>query len=347
MRVLVVANWDMVRVPTAWVERRIAALRALGLEVDVLMEECVADRLGFFRLAWRLHQQLRRERYDLVAPLYGSLVGLLCSLQRQTSCALSFAGSDLNGLRHATGKRILRTQLSRLASQFAAVWAAGVSVRTRAMRDSLWWPFARRRAWVIGSGVDLGSFRPQDRSEARRRRGLPVDGRRVAFVASDATERPWKRLDLAKEVVARLPGVALDVLSRVPAAEMPTAYAAADALLVTSLEEGSPNCVKEALACGIPVISVDVGDVREVIGTLTNCAVVSAAPEALAKALVTAIADGRGCPEGPARMAAHYSLSAMASRFLEFYAQTLTSKRSASCDPIGEDSGERRALSGE
>jgi glycosyltransferase involved in cell wall biosynthesis len=145
----------------------------------------------------------------------------------------------------------------------------------------------------------------------------------VAFVAMRAQGRAVKRLELARAAVEQLDGVALDVIDGVPAAEMPWVYGACDALVVTSLREGSPNCVKEALACARPVVAVDVGDVREVLEGLTNCAVVPAHADALADALGRALADGGGCPDGPARMGDRHSLEAMADRFLDFYVDVI------------------------
>lgn len=124
---------------------------------------------------------------------------------------------------------------------------------------------------------------------------------------------------LARAALATLPGVALDVIADVPFAEMPWAYAACDALVCTSLDEGSPNCVKEALACGLSVVSVDVGDVPELLSGLTNCEVVPADPQAIGRALQRTIADGRGCPDGPARIRAGYSLEAVAAEFTRFW----------------------------
>ena len=53
--------------------------------------------------------------------------------------------------------------------------------------------------------------------------------------------------------------------------EMPVYINAADAVLLTSKHEGSPNIIKESLACNVPVVSVDVGDVRERIEKINGC----------------------------------------------------------------------------
>jgi glycosyltransferase involved in cell wall biosynthesis len=64
---------------------------------------------------------------------------------------------------------------------------------------------------------------------------------------------------------------------------------ASNALLLTSIHEGSPNVVKEAMACNVPVVATDVGDVAEVVGQTAGCAVCPRDPEALAAALEVAL----------------------------------------------------------
>ena len=72
---------------------------------------------------------------------------------------------------------------------------------------------------------------------------------------------------------------------------------AVDCLLMTSHSEGSPQVVKEAIACGCPVVSLDVGDVAEQIEG-TDCGViVERTPEAIATALFDQLEKPRSsCP---------------------------------------------------
>ena len=84
----------------------------------------------------------------------------------------------------------------------------------------------------------------------------------------------------------------LRILSKLPHHEVPVWMGATDLLLCTSASEGSPNIVKEALACGLPIVSTDVGDVRERIGTVSGCRVVEADPVAIAVALREVCAGG-------------------------------------------------------
>jgi glycosyltransferase involved in cell wall biosynthesis len=190
----------------------------------------------------------------------------------------------------------------------------------------------RDRTQVISDGVDTELFRPRPRAAARVAVGLPPVGRRIAFVTAARSFR-GKREDLARAAVAAVrgefPDAELLVVSDVPFTKMPLYYAAADALLLTSDSEGSPNCVKEAIACGLGVLSTDVGDVREVLAGLTNCYVERQDVGRLAARLADVLRDGRGCPEGPDRARERYSPPAVAARFVAFYRQSIQAAAAA------------------
>jgi teichuronic acid biosynthesis glycosyltransferase TuaC len=68
--------------------------------------------------------------------------------------------------------------------------------------------------------------------------------------------------------------------------QVPLYLNAADVLLCASRAEGSPNIVKEALACNLPIVASPVGDVPERLQGVFPSKVVAREPEAMADALI-------------------------------------------------------------
>jgi glycosyltransferase involved in cell wall biosynthesis len=122
------------------------------------------------------------------------------------------------------------------------------------------------------------------------------------------------------------PEVVLRSLDGVPHDAVPTWLNAADAVLLTSAHEGSPNVVKEALACNVPVVSVDVGDVRERLTGIEGCSVVSPEPEDLAGALERALEHGR--IDGRERVGSLSTASA-AAKLCGIYGSVIDARRGA------------------
>ena len=90
-------------------------------------------------------------------------------------------------------------------------------------------------------------------------------------------------------------GVELLELKGYTREEISLLMCAADVLLLTSHTEGSPQVIKEAMACGCPIVSVDVGDVKERVDGVEGCYVTqSKDPRELADLLKKALAfEGR------------------------------------------------------
>src|SRR5204862_286587 len=92
----------------------------------------------------------------------------------------------------------------------------------------------------------------------------------------------------------RLPAARLRVAGKVPISDMPVWMAAADALILTSHSEGSPNVIKEAMAAELPAVATPVGDVPERLRGVPGCYVRRPDPKALGAALV-ALLDHDDC----------------------------------------------------
>jgi glycosyltransferase involved in cell wall biosynthesis len=98
---------------------------------------------------------------------------------------------------------------------------------------------------------------------------------------------------------------------------------AADCLLLTSITEGSPNAVKEALMCNLPVVSTRAGDVEDRLRNVTPSWVCEPSPQAISEALVSCLSspsrsDGR-------RHSMHLTTAAIAQRVLAVYESILAS----------------------
>lgn len=147
---------------------------------------------------------------------------------------------------------------------------------------------------VIPHGIDLDRFHPIPQYEARESVGWRHDATHVLFPYSK--RRPIKDYPRAESVVQsvreRYAGeIVLHTVFDVDHAEMPAYMNAADALLLTSSHEGSPNSVKEALACNLPVVSTDVGDVAERLMDV-DVSVVGSTDDELIDGLLTVLERG-------------------------------------------------------
>jgi glycosyltransferase involved in cell wall biosynthesis len=147
---------------------------------------------------------------------------------------------------------------------------------------------------TIPGGINLDLFHPALPLEPRKQLGLPLNKTLVLFAANP--HNPVKRFHLAQAAVDLLRGkfdIELVVVADALHNMMPTHMNACDTLLLTSTHEGSPTVVKEALACNLPVVSVDVGDVRERIESVTGCFVCAESPQAIAEGLTQALSNPR------------------------------------------------------
>ena len=327
MRVLVVTNiYPTEAHPAngAFVAAQVESLREVGTEIEVLFVDRLRGGRGVYReLAKTVRAGFDAMDPDLVHVMYGGVMSAVVTKAiRERPVLVSFCGSDLLGSRGGAVE-VLSGHFGVVASKRAAVRAAGIVVKSENLLNALPKGVDSSRVWLLPNGVDLRRFRPMDRLACQRRLGWDPSRTHVLFPADPA--RPEKRFALAEACAARLnergAGVELHVLKDVPHGEVPWWLNAARAILVTSTHEGSPNAVKEALACNVPVVSVDVGDVRARIEGVDGCFIAEATAVDLAAKLGEALE--RESPIDGRKRLNDVSVDHVAGKLLEIY-RTLT-----------------------
>ena len=255
----------------SFVRTQVQSLRAAGADVDLMVINGPNRKLMYPRAVPQLRERLARRRADVVHAHY-SYAGVVAVAQRTSPVVLTFHGHDLLGTRDAKGRTELWSRPVAAAGRALGERVDGVIVQTEQMARR----FRRRDVYVLPHEVDLELFRPAPREDARRELGLHADGRYVLFAASPSVA--VKNFGMARDAVADLrrsdPGVELVVCAHEPQPRLALFMSACDVLAFPSWQEGSPNVVKQAMACSLPIVATDVGDVRDVIGGTPGCHVV-------------------------------------------------------------------------
>lgn len=253
MKVLIVASYNKSRFAPFIVEQA-RALEAQGCVIRFfgLQGKGIG---GYLRNLPLLKREIKAFQPDIIHAHYG-LSGLFANMQRRIPVVTTYHGSDIND-KKALG-------FSKMAMRLSA-WNIFVS------RQTLGKAQLKKKYSLLPCGIDLSELQLTEKAEARRQMHLALDKKYVLFAG--AFDNRVKNAPLAQQVVETLhdDSVTLLELKGYSRDEVTLLMCAADALIMTSFSEGSPQVIKEALACGCPIVSVDVGDVKERVEGVEGC----------------------------------------------------------------------------
>ncbi|MGE0112813.1 MAG: glycosyltransferase [Aquabacterium sp.] len=151
------------------------------------------------------------------------------------------------------------------------------------------------RALVVGNGVDISKFQPHSKDQARAKLGIAPHARvlisvgglverkgfhrvipllpellktypdLVYLIVGGASAEGDNRAELEKMVADLGLGAHVRFLGPKPHEELAAVLSAADVFVLATRAEGWANVFLEAMACGLPVVTTDVGGNREVV----------------------------------------------------------------------------------
>lgn len=229
--------------------------------------------LGYLKNIKRLKAVLRANKFDVIHAHYG-FCGIVCFFAKKNEkVIISLMGSDLFGEISKTFLSKLKTKVLIFVTQFLSRYMLDFTiVKSDKLGKELWKNTAYK---VIPNGVDFSVFFPINKTEARKLLNIPAEKKIVLFPTD--VNRMEKNYSLAKKAVELLNDKAVELLQihGVSQEQLNIFYNAADVMLMTSIYEGSPNVIKENLACNKVIVSTDVGDVRKNFETINGCFITS------------------------------------------------------------------------
>lgn len=227
----------------------VLSLRSLGIQVEIMT---IRGRWpSYIKSIFSVNKLLRQKSFDIIHASYG-LSGLVISFQEKTPSVVTFVGSDIyNNIVRFIAKSFVIKRLK--ASIFVSQSLFNLAGRPQ-------------KGIIIPFGVDLKKFYPIDQSLCRRDLKMAEDIKYVLF--SGRFDRVVKNSTLALEAINKtgIKKIKLVELRDIPEEKINSLFNACDICLMTSFSEGSPQFIKEAMACNKPVVSTDVGDVAWIFG---------------------------------------------------------------------------------
>lgn len=322
MRVLAVTNmYPSAAMPAngVFIAEQVKGLRAAGVEVQVYFVDRIDKGMSAYAsMLGPVREAVRTFCPDILHVMYGGVMA--DRITRNVNHApqvVTFHGSDLLGENLSGWMRKWISHYGMVCSRRAARRANGVIVVAHRLKKAL--PPGLRNVRVIPCGINLERFRPLNKPECQRRLNWAPGVFHVLFPAHrhNTVKRPGLAKAAVEEFNTRGGTAELHFLEGVANEEVPIWMNASDALLLTSAHEGSPTVVKEALGCGLPVVSVDVGDVAERIEGIEGCHLAAPGPGELASKLK--LVQQRNRPVSAAKALSGLDLASTASELRKYY----------------------------
>lgn len=273
MKVLIVCRKKLGESP--FIREQVDAIKNKGAEIQYFFIR--GNGVGAYINSYRLFKkEIALFNPDIIHAHYG-LSGFFANWQRAVPVVTTYHGGDIN-----YDKTRPFSKMAAGLSKYNIYVARKLTTKAR----------AKKKFMIQPCGIDLGVFQPMEKQLAREKMKLEPDQTYILF--SSAFNNPIKNVTLAKEAVDKAgKNIRLIELKGYGREEVALLLNACDVALLTSFMEGSPQFIKEAMACNCPIVSTNVGSVEEIIDHTEGCYLTSFDIDDVSEKLKQAIAFGK------------------------------------------------------
>ena len=228
---------------------------------------------GYFKSIFHLKKYIKQKKYDIYHAHY-SLSGMVAALAGCKPLIVSLMGSDVKSKWYS----------KYFIYFFDIFFWKTIIVKSVDMQNII----NHSKCVILPNGVDIERFKPLDRNVSLNKLGWNKNKQHILF-ASDPN-RSEKNFNLLKESLQFINcNYQIHFLKNIKSEDIYYYLNATNVLVLSSLWEGSPNVIKEAMSCNCPIVSTRVGDVDWIIGDTDGCFLSSFDSKDLAKCINEAI----------------------------------------------------------
>lgn len=257
MKVLFVSSGNSDYGVVPFIKSQGESLKEIGIELDYFLIKGKGIS-GYLKNIAPLKKQIKREKYDIIHSHYG-LIGLTSLLTfTKVPKILSIMGSDAYGSYDSNGKRKISSFFEMFLTQVAMLFSNQLIVKSENLLNIV--PY-KYKVTIVPNGVNFSVFKPYSNL---------IEKNKVLWLANP--KDPRKNFKLISDAMEYLPKE-VELVNPFPIKhnQFPKYLNNSSVFVLTSYNEGSPNVIKEAMACNIPVVTTNVGDVKKVIGKTKGC----------------------------------------------------------------------------
>lgn len=294
-----------------FVYEQMNAIQKLGVECQAILIR--SGFKGYFTSLSKIRDSIKEFSPDIIHAHYG-LCGLIANSQFKIPVVTTFHGTDLHD-------RLLR---------FLSIISIFISKRSIVVSEKLKKKLPKQNSIsVIPCGVNSDLLVPIDKEEAARKLGWNPKDKHILFSKefyNQAKNYPLARAAVDAYNAKYSHGSPAELLEFIgyTREQVLLLYNAVDCVLMTSDHEGSPQFIKEAMACNCPIVSVDVGDVKQVISGVDGCYIADRNPEDLARKLNVAIHFGK--TKGREKVLQEFDSGVIARRVIDVYKEVTSNE---------------------
>ncbi|MEZ5198994.1 MAG: glycosyltransferase [Bacteroidales bacterium] len=244
--------------------------------------------IGYFQSISILKRIINKESFDIIHAHYGfsGVISKIAGFNRKV--VVSFLGDDLMGNVKSNGSYSKKSKVLVFINKFFAKYFFDINiVKSQSLADTF---FKNTQFIIIPNGVDLDFFTPIEKKIARNKIKLSEDEKYFLFLGDPKRNvKNYKLFEASLKNIKEVTNYKILILKGIDKENVNLYYNSADICVLSSLHEGSPNVIKEGMACNTIIVSTNVGDVNWLFGNANGYFISEPDPISFSKAIEKAI----------------------------------------------------------